>query len=213
MEKPKRTRVGEYKFPFPVVRLKRGAVHPITGKLFEGYSRGPYGCYELWITKEDLDKRTTASRERARKEREENPQKVLERKRLDRLVNKERVAQENKRASIKRRSTPIGRMICNLRSRTSMFVSQTYGCGTASVTKLLGCTFDELMIHLESHFKEGMTRDNYGKGAGKWCVDHHIPLISAKTEEELRSLVNYKNLRPLWWLDNISKKDKMPPLP
>lgn len=70
-----------------------------------------------------------------------------------------------------------------------------------STSKLLGCTFEEAKIHIESQFKEGMTWDNYGE----WHIDHIIPFGSVKTKEEMISLCFYKNLQPLWAHENYKK--------
>lgn len=197
------------KFPFPEIRKKRGEYNPVTDLYFERYNRNPYGIQEVWVTKQKFDALTAISRESARRRSLEDPKGVARRKKEWKLAHPESVKASNKKASIKRRSTDVGRMICNLRSRTSMFISSN-GMESVSVTEFLGCSFEELMAHLESYFQPGMTRKNYGMGKGKWCVDHHIPLISAKNEDEVKALVHYKNLRPLWWLDNLIKKDKMP---
>lgn len=71
--------------------------------------------------------------------------------------------------------------------------------------KLLGCSIDKAFTHLENQFTEGMTWDNHGE----WHIDHIIPMASAKTQEELVELCHYKNLQPLWALDNIIKSDKI----
>ena len=50
---------------------------------------------------------------------------------------------------------------------------------------LLGCTIEQLWIHLEKSFKTGMTRENYGK----WHVDHIQPCASfdlVKSEEQAK---------------------------
>jgi len=49
--------------------------------------------------------------------------------------------------------------------------------------------------------------DNYGFGENKWNVDHIIPLskINLSDRKQLLKAVNYKNLQPLWQLDNIIK--------
>jgi hypothetical protein len=69
----------------------------------------------------------------------------------------------------------------------------------------LGCSIEELWIHLESMFQEGMTRENYGE----WHVDHIRPLSSwdfeIETECKLREAWHYTNLQPLWAKDNLSK--------
>lgn len=84
-----------------------------------------------------------------------------------------------------------------------------------SVIDHLGCSANQLKIHLESLFKEGMNWDNYGRlSADKeklWNVDHIIPLASAKSIKEMHALSHYKNLQPMWWRDNIIKGDKILP--
>lgn len=78
-----------------------------------------------------------------------------------------------------------------------------------SAVKDLGCSIEELKKHLEVQFKPGMSWSNWGNGIGKWNIDHIRPLASASNEEELRVLSCYKNLQPLWFLDNIKKGDKI----
>ena len=51
--------------------------------------------------------------------------------------------------------------------------------------ELIGCSTSELMIHLESKFKEGMTWENHGL----WHVDHIQPCCSfdlQNLEEQLK---------------------------
>ncbi len=71
--------------------------------------------------------------------------------------------------------------------------------------ELIGCSWRELKDRLSNQFTEGMTLENHGK----WHIDHIIPLASAKTEEELIKLCNYKNLQPLWAVDNLKKSDNI----
>lgn len=71
--------------------------------------------------------------------------------------------------------------------------------------EMLGCSFDELKTHLENKFQDGMNWDNQGK----WHIDHIIPLASANSIEEIVELCNYKNLQPLWAIDNIKKGAKI----
>jgi len=71
---------------------------------------------------------------------------------------------------------------------------------------LLGCTIEELWIHLEKSFKPGMTKENYGK----WHVDHVKPCASfdlTKPEEQAKCF-HYTNLQALWQKENIFKSDK-----
>ena len=72
--------------------------------------------------------------------------------------------------------------------------------------ELLGCTIEQLWIHLEKSFKPGMTKENYGK----WHVDHIRPCASfdlTKPEEQAKCF-HYTNLQALWAHENLSKGDK-----
>jgi len=71
--------------------------------------------------------------------------------------------------------------------------------------KILGSDWEIVKEHFESLFSDGMTWDNMGK----WHIDHIIPLSTAKTEEDIIKLCNYKNLQPLWEKDNLEKSDKI----
>ena len=60
-------------------------------------------------------------------------------------------------------------------------------------------------MFIESQFKEGMTWENWGRGIGKWNIDHKIPLASATSEKEIIKLMHYTNLQPLWAEENSAK--------
>lgn len=69
----------------------------------------------------------------------------------------------------------------------------------------VGCTLENLKIHIEKRFSKGMNWLNYGE----WHIDHIVPLASAKTEKEIYKLFHYSNLQPLWGIDNIRKGSKI----
>ena len=66
---------------------------------------------------------------------------------------------------------------------------------------IVGCSFEELKLYLESKFETWMNWDNYGLYNGKlnygWDIDHIIPLCSALKEEDVIKLNHYTNLQPL----------------
>ncbi len=71
--------------------------------------------------------------------------------------------------------------------------------------ELLGCTIEQLKMHLESKFQSGMTWENYGYDG--WHVDHVKPcakfdLTDLKQQAEC---FHYTNLQPLWKKDNLEK--------
>ena len=73
---------------------------------------------------------------------------------------------------------------------------------------LLGISVDNFWSHLESKFKPGMTKNNYGK---KWHIDHVIPCAAfdlTKPEEQFKCF-HYTNLQPLWAKENLKKGAKL----
>ena len=67
--------------------------------------------------------------------------------------------------------------------------------------QILGCTYDDFKLHLESKFELWMNWDNRGLYNGElnygWDIDHITPLDSAITEEDVIRLNHYTNLQPL----------------
>jgi len=74
-----------------------------------------------------------------------------------------------------------------------------------SAVKDLGCTLEFLEKHIEGKFQEGMSWDNYGE----WEIDHIYPLskLDLTNPEEFSRACHYTNLQPLWWQDNLKKKN------
>jgi hypothetical protein len=93
-----------------------------------------------------------------------------------------------------------------LRTRICKVIAQNKRVGSA--VKDLGCTLEELKNHLESSFAEGMTWENHGLYG--WHIDHIKPLtlFDLTNREQFLEAVNYKNLQPLWAIDNLVKNNK-----
>lgn len=63
--------------------------------------------------------------------------------------------------------------------------------------KFVGCSLDELKLHIEKQFDENMSWDNYGS---YWGIDFIIPKSLYKyniNSPELKKCWSLKNLRPL----------------
>ena len=109
--------------------------------------------------------------------------------------------------SKKRRNTdPLFKLANNMRTRLRSFLTERSIKKNKRTFDLIGCTVEELKTHLEKQFLPDMhwgNNTNFG-----WHVDHIVPLASAKSSEDLEYLCHYTNLQPLWWRDNILKKDK-----
>lgn len=71
---------------------------------------------------------------------------------------------------------------------------------------LLGYSADDLMVHLEKQFEDGMSWDNYGQ----WEVDHIIPRHFFKynnhKDAEFEMCWRLENLRPLWKSENRKRE-------
>ena len=120
--------------------------------------------------------------------------------------NKEKINENLKKYVKKRRKDDIlFKLSSNYRSRLSFFYKNSKIKKIQKTNDVFGCSWSELHKHIESKFQDGMSNDNYGD----WHIDHIIPLISAKNEEELIKLCHYSNLQPLWAKDNRSKKDRI----
>jgi hypothetical protein len=74
---------------------------------------------------------------------------------------------------------------------------------------LVGYTLQQLKLHLEKQFKDGMTWENYGE----WHIDHRLPIavhnFNSPDDIDFKKCWALKNLQPLWALDNISKGAKL----
>jgi len=75
----------------------------------------------------------------------------------------------------------------------------------SKTAQILGCSFEEFKIHIESQFKEGMSWEN----RSEWHIDHIMPVSMAKTYDEVVRLNHYKNLRPMWAYENKSKGNRI----
>lgn len=78
---------------------------------------------------------------------------------------------------------------------------------TSKTYEIVGCDYETLLKHLKETYKR-----NYGvewDGKENVQIDHIIPLATAKNEQEVKELCNYKNLQFLKAHDNLSKRDKL----
>jgi hypothetical protein len=87
------------------------------------------------------------------------------------------------------------RFLCALKGRKK----------ASSVLKLVGCSLEDLKLHLERQFQAGMTWEN----RGEWHIDHIKPCakFDLSDPEQQHICFHYTNLQPLWAADNIRKSD------
>jgi len=107
----------------------------------------------------------------------------------------------NKKNKIKRKSDPIFALSSAIRSRISESLKNNRFYKKSNTQEILGCSFEEFKIYIESKFEHWMTWENRGLFNGElnygWDIDHIIPLSSANSEEEIIKLNHFTNLQPL----------------
>jgi hypothetical protein len=216
-------------------KKKQGYKDPVTSLVFVGYQKdcknGEYWLspekYAQYLERKrkaakkfrqlNQEKCRELSRKSYRKHKKERNKKNKE----YRIKNKEYVYSKNKEWVLKnkdyirqymreytkkrREEDPLFAIKERYRSRiTDIFRSKKYTKNLKTI-KMLGCSWEELRLHIENQFLENMNWDN----RDKWHIDHIIPLASAKSPEEVEKLCHYTNLQPLWASDNMSKGAKL----
>lgn len=120
-----------------------------------------------------------------------------------RKENRPKINEYNKN---KKQKDPLYKLAINLRKRLGEVLRNKNITKTQSLNDYIGCTKNQLFVYIESQFKPDMNWENYGT---LWNIDHIIPLSAGKTENHLYQLSHYKNLRPLYCLDNFIKNNKI----
>lgn len=142
------------------------------------------------------------------KYREENREKARERQERYRARHQKRIVERQRVWSANKRSAdPVYRAIVSARTRLGIAIRAGGYKKSATSQRLLGCSWEAFVKHIEAHFTDGMSWENYGFRG--WHIDHVVPVSSAKTLEELIPLLHYTNLQPLWAKDNFAKSDKI----
>lgn len=120
--------------------------------------------------------------------------------------NKKRTEVLVKKYSDKCKEEVIYRIIKNLANRLNTYLNKNNIEKKLTHIEIIGCSSDELKIHLEKQFTKDMSFENYGD----MHIDHIKPisLYNINNENELLECFNYKNLQPLWAIDNQIKSNK-----
>jgi len=135
----------------------------------------------------------------------ENREMIREIQQNYRESNREELTIKNrvysKRKYNKKKSDPLYILTLRIRSSIKNSIRNNGYYKKSHTPEILGCSFEEFKLHLESKFESWMSWDNYGKYNGKlnygWDIDHTIPSSSAKSEEEILKLNHFSNLQPL----------------
>jgi hypothetical protein len=131
------------------------------------------------------------------------------------LKNKDNIRIRNSNYVKQRRKNDITyKLSCNI--KTSIYNSiKCLGYKKESKTfDILGCSFEEFKLYMESKFETWMSWDNHGLYNGElnygWDIDHITPISSAASQQEILKLNHYTNLQPLCsYTNRYIKKDNL----
>ena len=126
---------------------------------------------------------------------------------IDKVKNtkkEHRKKHNNKRSDsekLKRVNDPLFKVTESIRSSIRKSIKKLGFTKKSKTHKILGCSFEEFKLYLESKFEPWMSWNNYGLYNGElnygWDIDHVMPLSSANSEEEILRLNHFSNLQPL----------------
>ena len=137
-----------------------------------------------------------------------DPEKFYLRSKSWKSRNKERANKRDRLYTRKRRKEDfVFRFSQNLRRRISKAVRGELK--SRHTIELIGCSIDQIRLHLEKQFKPGMNWENYGKYG--WHVDHIRPCSSFNLVDPKQQMIcfNWTNLQPLWATENLRKSNKI----
>lgn len=131
-----------------------------------------------------------------------NSEKIKLNRKIYESKNKERL-NENRRnyRKYKREKDPLFKLSSSIRTLIGNSIRSLGYSKKSKTSEILGCSFDEFKLYLESKFEPWMTWENRGLYNGTtnygWDIDHIIPISSASSEEEIVKLNHFTNLQPL----------------
>jgi hypothetical protein len=116
---------------------------------------------------------------------------------------------QNARERERKRTDPKFAMISRLRKRVRFAITRGKSKKMESTKEILGCSLSLFKRWIENQFMDGMTWNNMSE----WALDHVKPCTSfdMNDKEQVRECFNWRNTRPLWHFDNISKGNRIYP--
>jgi hypothetical protein len=134
----------------------------------------------------------------------------------DRILNKKKSNRDiiNEYVRQRKKTDELYKLLCSIRSTINSSIKTKKFSKKAKTEEMLGCSFEEFKLYIESKFENWMSWENYGLYNGElnygWDLDHIIPISSAKTEDEVIKLNHFTNFSPLCsYINRVVKKDKI----
>lgn len=137
----------------------------------------------------------------------EKKEELKIKKRENYTKNKDKYCEvKNKYIKSRLENDPFFKLKFNIRSLIRNSLKRKFTEKSKKTNEILGCSYEEFKLHLESKFDGNMNWENQGS---YWHMDHIIPISSAETEEDVYRLNHYTNFQPLYWEDNLKKGNKL----
>lgn len=122
-----------------------------------------------------------------------------------RVRNKEKINFYGRQYMKRKRLNPYYRVSKNISKAIWESLKERGRVKDRKWINLVNFSVEELIVHLESKFRDGMTWENYGS---IWHLDHIKPL-SSFSEENIMEAWELSNLQPLLKFENLSKGSKI----
>ena len=104
----------------------------------------------------------------------------------------------------RRKNDPFFNLKHNIRRAIHRSLNYNNFTKKSRTHEILGCSFEDFKLHLESQFESWMNWNNYGNPKDgifepnkTWDIDHIIPISLVNKEQEILKLNHYTNLQPL----------------
>lgn len=123
-----------------------------------------------------------------------------------RRAHKEQARLSSNRTGYKKyHNNPLFRLMHLQRVRIARILKRSGERKTSRTLKYLGCSTEQLKLHIEQQFKPNMTWENHSIHG--WHVDHIKPLAAfdLTDPEQQQMAFHYSNLQPMWAMENIKK--------
>ncbi len=151
------------------------------------------------------------TKEYNKKYKADNKSEIKEKGKIYRSENKEKERERDRRNKKKKLNDPVFKMAKTIRDSIGRAFKKNKKIKSKNTINILGCSFEDFKLHIESQFEEWMNWDNFGPyltdGKRTWQIDHIIPISLADTEEKIILLNHYTNLRPLGSKENLEKSN------
>jgi hypothetical protein len=109
----------------------------------------------------------------------------------------------------RKHNDPLYKLINNFRTAIYQVLKENNLQKNGHYFEILKYSPEDLIVHLENQFKDGMNWDNYGE----WHVDHILAIsrhnIQEIGDEEFMKCWSLSNLQPMWGEENIRKSNKI----